>query len=96
MEGEDQRLDIWLWRTRFFKTRAIAAEAISKRGVRIDRTGLVRKSTKPGASITVGDILTFRKGSDVISLRVLELPGRRGPASEAQACYQIADDKNDE
>ena len=68
---------------------------MSGRGVRIDRSGLVRKATKPGVTIMVGDILTFRKGSDVVSVRVLDLPGRRGPASEAQACYEPADDDND-
>jgi NAD(P)-dependent dehydrogenase (short-subunit alcohol dehydrogenase family) len=33
---ETLRLDVWLWRARFYKTRALSAEAIAKRGVRIN------------------------------------------------------------
>ena len=71
MSEAEQRLDIWLWRARFFKMRSDAAEAISKKGVRIDRTGMVRKVTKPGVTVCSGDVLSFRKGKDVITLRVV-------------------------
>ncbi len=89
MSEAEQRLDIWLWRARFFKMRSDAAEAISKKGVRIDRTGMVRKVTKPGVTVCSGDVLSFRKGKDVITLRVVALPERRGPAPEAQSHYEI-------
>jgi len=61
---------------------------VTSRGVRIDRTGLIRKSSKPGATVMVGDILTFRKGRELITVRICALPERRGPAIEAQACYE--------
>lgn len=57
---------------------------------------MVRKTTKPGAVICVGDILVFRKGSELISLRILALPERRGPASEAQLCYEAVKETEDE
>lgn len=95
-DTEDQRLDIWLWRARFFKMRSDAAKAITSKGVRIDRTGLVRKTSKPGAVIAVGDILVFRKGAELVSLRILALPDRRGPASEAQLCYEAVKETESE
>ena len=33
------RLDLWLWRTRFYKTRTQAAEALATSGARIERDG---------------------------------------------------------
>ena len=86
------RLDVWLWRTRFFKTRALAAKLITTKGVRIDRTGLVRKTSKPGALVAASDILTFRKDKAIITLKVEGIPDRRGPAPEAQACYDLIEE----
>lgn len=37
----------------------------------------------------VGDVLIFRKGSEVKTVRITDLPHRRGPAAEAQACYEL-------
>ena len=89
MSEPEQRLDIWLWRARFFKARPEAARSISDKGVRIDRTGMIRKTSKPGAGVVVGDILIFRARGTVLTVRVLGLPERRGPASEAQTHYEI-------
>ena len=68
--------------------RADAAKAVSQKGVRIDRTGMVRKSQKPGATVCEGDVLTFRARGQVLTVRVLGLPARRGPAAEAQGFYE--------
>ncbi len=84
---ETLRLDVWLWRARFYKTRALSAEAIAKRGVRIDRTGQVRKTSKPGASVAPGDILTLRLGPHIRTIEIIGLGTRRGPPAEAQALY---------
>ncbi|MEM9669702.1 MAG: RNA-binding S4 domain-containing protein [Pseudomonadota bacterium] len=81
------RLDVWLWRARFYKTRKLSSEHISKKGVRISRNGQVRRTTKPGTTITVGDIVTFGKSVHIRSVEVLELGTRRGPAKEAQGLY---------
>lgn len=90
-EDTEQRLDIWLWRARWVKSRSDAVYLISNKGVRIDRTGMIRKAMKPGTTIQVDDVLTFRKGSEIKTLRVLALPHRRGPATEAQACYAFVE-----
>ena len=88
MSDTEQRLDIWLWRTRFFKMRADAAKTVSQKGVRIDRAGMIRKTETPGATIVPDDILIFRSRGEVITVRVLGLPARRGPASEAVEFYE--------
>lgn len=84
---ETARLDVWLWRARFFKTRALAAEAVSRRGVRLTRFEQTRRTDKPGAGVAVGDVLTFSRGSHIEIVEVAGLGHRRGPASEAQALY---------
>ena len=87
-ETEAARLDVWLWRARFCKTRSVSADMIERRGVRIERNGQSRKVTKPGASVLPGDVLTFGKGPHIVSVRVLELGERRGPANEARTLYE--------
>ena len=43
------RLDVWLWRTRFFKTRALSGTYIRKRGVRLTRNGQTRRVKEDSA-----------------------------------------------
>ena len=86
-EGETCRADVWLWRARFFKTRALAAAFVEKRRVRLTRTGLETRLDKPARPIRVGDQLVFALGGRVVAIIVLGLGERRGPAEEAQALY---------
>lgn len=86
------RIDIWLWRARFFKTRRLASEQVSRRGVRITRAGQTRKITKPGTTIAVGDIVTFGKSVHIRTVEVAGLGTRRGPAAEAALLYTVAED----
>jgi len=50
-----------------------------------------RRVEKGSASVAVGDIITMPIGEAVLTLRLLSMPERRGPASEAQLCYQLID-----
>ncbi|MEM8617607.1 MAG: RNA-binding S4 domain-containing protein [Pseudomonadota bacterium] len=86
-ETEALRVDIWLWRARFFKTRAAASDYVGRKGVRITRLGQTRKTDKPGARISPGDTLTFYKAKQIETVEIVALGTRRGPASEAQALY---------
>ena len=86
---EETRLDIWLWRARFFKTRGQATTYVSRKGVRLTRHGDTRKITKAGARISPGDVLTFYKAKAITSLEIIAHGERRGPASEAQALYRL-------
>ncbi len=82
------RLDIWLWRARFFKKRSDAGAFVSKRGVRVARHGgAPNKVTKPGFRIRAQDVLTFARSGRTICVRVAGLGVRRGPAAEARTLY---------
>ncbi len=48
---------------------------------------------KPSAAVGPGDVLTVVQGDRVRVVRVLALPGRRGPAGEAQALYEDLEEK---
>ena len=82
------RVDIWLWRARFFKTRALATDYVSRKGVRITRHGQTRKTSKAGQRIAPGDVLTFYKAKTIETVEVLEVGERRGPAAEAAGLYR--------
>jgi len=86
--GEEVRLDIWLWRARFFKTRGLATDYVSRKGVRITRNGQTRKSDKAGLRIGPGDVLTFYKAKSIETVEVVQIGERRGPAAEAQTLYR--------
>ncbi|MCW9056350.1 MAG: RNA-binding S4 domain-containing protein, partial [Gammaproteobacteria bacterium] len=57
VEFEKQRLDKWLWAARFYKTRALATEAVS--GGKVHLNG---ERVKPGRNIQQGDNLSITKG----------------------------------
>jgi len=81
------RLDIWLWRARFFKTRILSARCISSGKVRIFRGGQVFRVRKPHSEVHIGDQLTFTAYDKLIQIEVLNLGERRGPVCEARALY---------
>ena len=77
------RLDKWLWAARFYKTRALAAEAVE--GGKIQVSGDRPKRARP---LQVGDMIRIRLGPYEHTVAVRALSGRRGPASEAAALYE--------
>ena len=85
--SESCRIDVWLWRARFCKTRSLAARIVADGDVRLSRNGVEVKLGKPGHSVHRDDILRIALGARQISLRVEALGVRRGPAAEARALY---------
>jgi len=77
------RLDKWLWAARFFKTRAVAREAVS--GGKVHHNG---NRAKPGRSLNIGDELRIQRGEEEYTITVLELSVRRGPAVVARTFYE--------
>lgn len=77
------RIDKWLWAARFFKTRALATEAIN--GGHVHLNG---QRPKPSRSLQIGDVLQIVRGQERLVVSVQALSDRRGPASEAQKLYQ--------
>jgi ribosome-associated heat shock protein Hsp15 len=90
-DGDRMRLDLWLWRARFFKSRSLAAAAIEAGGVRVQRDGQVRRIEKASATCAAGDLLSFSTARGVVVVRVVALPDRRGPPAEAALCHAPAD-----
>jgi ribosome-associated heat shock protein Hsp15 len=86
-----QRLDIWLFRARFAKTRAAAASLISEGGVRIVHDGVPRRLEKPSAEVEPGDALLLPRDGHLVAVRVEALAQRRGPPGEARALYSELD-----
>jgi ribosome-associated heat shock protein Hsp15 len=82
-ESDKVRLDKWLWAARFFKTRALAAEAVDGGKVHVNGARV-----KPARALRVGDELEIRRGEERFVVRVSALSERRGPAPEAQRLYE--------
>ena len=87
---ESLRIDRWLWFTRFYKTRGLAAKAVSGGHVRING-----ERAKPGSKVQVGDVIEIVRGQLPFKLEAGPMPTRRGPAAEAQSCY-IEDEETQE
>jgi ribosome-associated heat shock protein Hsp15 len=88
MTDTRMRIDVFLWRARFFKARTGATEAIEASGARIERDGQVRRIDKPATPVEAGDVLSFTAPSGAKLVRIVSLPARRGPPAEAALCYQ--------
>ncbi len=85
------RVDVWLWRARFFKSRALAAHFLEEGRVRVTRPGAAAvRIDKPSRTVRAGDQLMFALGGRVFEVRVEALGERRGPAGEARALYSQA------
>jgi ribosome-associated heat shock protein Hsp15 len=82
-EGGRIRLDKWLWAARFYKTRALAAEAIA--GGKVQVNGDRAKRAK---ALQPGDEVRVRQGPYEHLVLVRELSDRRGPASRAAELYE--------
>lgn len=76
------RIDRWLWCARWFKTRGLAALAVT--GGRVHLNG---QRVKPARAVKPGDRLQISQDGCERELAVLGIPERRGPAAEARRCY---------
>lgn len=88
---EPCRVDVWLWRARFFKTRSLAARFVEEGRVRMLRDGGEARLDKASRIVRPGDGLVFALGGRVASIRVLQSGQRRGPAAEARTLYAELD-----
>lgn len=81
------RIDVWLWRARFAKSRSLAAAMVERGAVRLTHHGVQIRLDKPSRSVHVGDRLMFAIGGRLVDLTVEGLGERRGPAEEARTLY---------
>ena len=77
------RVDKWLWAARFFKTRALAVEAID--GGKVTFAG---DRVKPARLVQAGDRLAVRLGPYEHHLVIRAVSERRGPASVAATLFE--------
>lgn len=87
MTDDAARVDVWLWRARFFKTRSMAARFVEEGRVRLTRAGQESRLEKSSRPVKVGDQLVFAVGGRLIAVTVEGLGVRRGPPAEARALY---------
>lgn len=80
--SDRHRVDKWLWCARFFKTRSLAAQAVS--GGKVHVNG---ERVKPAHNVRVGDRISLMVNGVVAEFELLGFPARRGPAPEAQTHY---------
>lgn len=81
------RLDKWLWAARFFKTRALAAEAISGGKVHVNN-----QRCKASKEIKVGTQVTIKKNGYSWEITVALLRAQRRSAKEAVLLYNESED----
>ena len=85
------RIDVWLWRARFAKSRSLAAAMVERGGVRLTHNGVQTRLDKPSRCVHVGDGLVFALGGRLFDLEVLRMGERRGPPAEARALYSLVE-----
>ena len=86
-EAASCRVDVWLWRARFFRSRSLAQKFVESGAVRLTRDGRERRLDRASRPVQVGDLLVFALGARLLAVRVSELGIRRGPAAEARGLY---------
>jgi len=81
------RLDKWLWAARFFKTRAVAAQAIETGKVEVNG-----ERAKRAKQLQTGDELRIRLGPYHHLVKVRALSERRGPPAVAATLFEESEE----
>src|SRR5574344_3159328 len=89
MEMNEARIDKWLWASRIFKTRSVAADACKNARVTINGVNV-----KPSRNIKIGDTVSVKKPPITYSFRVLQCIEQRVGAKLVPQIYDnITDPK---
>jgi len=83
------RIDRFLFFIRLAKSRTLAQGIIDQGHVRIDG----KRVEKPSDQVEPGSVIALPLQGQVRVLRVLALPARRGPATEARTCYEEIEER---
>ena len=83
------RIDKLLWFLRIAPSRTVAHDWVAEGHFRLNG----RRIEKPSAAVAVGDVLTVPARSGVRVIELVVVPGRRGSADEATACYRTLDER---
>lgn len=82
-ESKSVRLDKWLWAARFYKTRAIARDAVQSGKVQYNG-----QRSKPGKIVELGAGIKVPQGFDLKDIVVLQVTDQRQGAPLAQLMYE--------
>jgi ribosome-associated heat shock protein Hsp15 len=77
------RIDAWLWAARFFKTRALAKQAVER-----GRVTVADAVCKPSHEMRVGEPLRITRGEEIFLIKVTGLAHKRGSPSLARTLYE--------
>ncbi len=83
MDDEATRIDAWLWAARFFKTRALAKQAVER-----GRAAIGGVACKPSHAVKIGDRLRIVRGEEIFEVEVAGIAHKRGSAALAQTLYR--------
>lgn len=84
---ETARLDKWLWASRIFKTRTIAADACKNGRVTVDGQTL-----KPARTVKVGEVVSVKKPPITYSFKILNAIETRVGAKLISEVYENVTD----
>ena len=67
MSETGYRIDVWLWRARFTKTRSLAAAMVERGAVRLTHNGVQTRLDKPSRTVHIGSWPTefFLRGTNL-------------------------------
>jgi ribosome-associated heat shock protein Hsp15 len=82
MTEDRVRIDKWLWAARFFKTRSMAAQAVTGGKIHVNGARI-----KPARMVQPGEELRIRRGELEFIVIVQGVSDKRRPAKEAQLLY---------
>ena len=80
---EEARIDKWLWASRIFKTRSIAADACKNGRVTVGNV-----TVKPSRMVKVGETISVRKPPITYSFRILKTIEQRVGAKLLPEIYE--------
>lgn len=83
MDMHQVRIDKWLWAARFYKTRSLAAKAVSGGHIAVNGHKI-----KPARTVQPGDMLVIRQGGLEWEIQVVAVSEQRGPAVVARTLYE--------
>jgi ribosome-associated heat shock protein Hsp15 len=77
------RIDRWLFAVRLFKSRSLAAQAVTGGIVQVNGARV-----KPAHEVRAGDRVSFVRGTVQFECAVAGVPQRRGAAAAVARCYE--------
>ena len=86
------RLDLWLWASRIYKTRNVAASNIKKGSVRLSG----KTNTKPSTVLNVGSQLVIEQDEVIKKILVEEIAVRRVSFEKAKNFYKLISKESNE